>query len=247
MSLAAVAVVVLCTVLCGCRSPGDHISRQRLLNGVERALSEPETLTYGVLAQQDDLIVKAHCSFRRDGSGDMKVFDKDDRLIYELITRFNQAGQSMHLRERDRVSGESLEYDVPQEQYYDESYDPPMFGSDPNFWACMVGMDWQSWLGPRSYFRPYLATKIKRGKLGVAERGGQELLLVQVPREGFTQEYYFDPQDHLLRLWRTVDDVDQRLTRNQTYVYCDQLSVAQCMSTLDSTFSRLVHSEGEVR
>jgi len=156
--IAVTVVVLLCVGAAGCHSPGHHVSRRALIKGVQRALSEPESLTYGTYVRHgSDLAVKAYCSGRRDGSGEMKVFDKDDRLIYELVTRADEAQDSKHLVERNHVSGESLEYDVPLEQYLDESYSPRMFGSDPNFWACMLGFEWQSWIGPDSYVRPYLA------------------------------------------------------------------------------------------
>lgn len=242
-------VVMLGAGFCGCRSAGNHVNRSALIKGVERALTERESLTYGTYVQHgNDLVVKAYCLGRHDGSGEMKVFDKDDRLIYELVTRADEAQQSMHLVERNHVSGETLEYDVPLEQYYDESYGPPMFSSDPNFWACMVGDDWRSWLSVRNDLQTYLADEIKIGRLSVANRGGQRLLLVEEPREGVTHEFYFDPQDYLLRLWRTTVDVEGKpLTRDRVYVYCDHMSQDQCMSALDSTFSQLVKSEGEVQ
>jgi hypothetical protein len=245
----SMAVIALCAGFIGCRSPGNHISKQTLIKGVERALSEPETLTYGTLVRHGkDLVVKAYCSDRRDGSGDMKVFDKDDRLIYELVTRCDEAKQSMHLTERNHVNGESLDYDVPFEQYYDVSYDPTMFATDPNFWACMVGDDWRSWLSVRNDFQTYLADEIRMGRLSQAQRGKEKLILVREPNYGAPHEFYFDPQDDLLRLWRTTVDVEGKpLTRDRVYVYCDGLSETQCMSALGPAFSRLVSSEGEVR
>jgi len=230
---------------------GNHVRKRDLIEGVQRALTERESLTYGTLVQQDDLVVKAYCSYRRDGSGEMKVFDKDNRLIYELITRSDEAQDSMHLVERNHVSGETLEYDVSQDQYYDESYDTRMHGPDGTapYWGCLLGCDWQSCIAPRNDFRTFLAEQIQEGRLRVGKRGGQNLILVEQPRLGFplAHEFYFDPRDHLLRIWRTVHDKDQRLTRNGVYVYCDEQSEAQCMRELESTFSRLVDSEGEVR
>jgi len=250
--ITAMAVVLLCVGATGCHSSGNHVSRSALIKGVQRALTEPETLTYGTYVQHgNDLVVKAYCSGRRDGSHEMKVFDKDDRLIYELTTRSDEAQDAMHLVERNRVSGKTLEYDVPCEQYYDLNYDPRMLGSDDTapFWGCLLGDDWRSWIAPRNDFRTFLAEQIQEGRLRVVNRGGQELILVEQPRLGFplAHEFYFDPQDHLLRLWRTVHEKDQRLTRGRVYVCCDHMSQDQCVNTLNSTFSRLVKSEGEVR
>lgn len=250
--VAALVFFVVGGGLFGCHPSGNRALRQSLISGVERALTEPETLTYGTYVKHgDDLVVKAYCLGRRDGSGEMKVFEKDDRLIYELVTRADEAPKSMHLVERNLVSGETLEYDVPQDQYYDISYDTRMHGPDGTapYWGCLLGGDWQSWITPRNDFRSYLVEQIQGGRLRMANRGGEAFILVEEPRLGFelAHEFYFDPQDHLLHLWRTVHDKDPQLTRDRVYVYCDHISEAQCMSMLDLSVSRLVSPKGDVR
>jgi len=223
--LAWFLVALLGSTSASCRAPdGGAVSREALSAGIARALSQREELFISGVVRQSPIVVTTDVVHHRDGSVQLKVFEKD-RPLYELDARNDETRKLMLVRERNHASGESLEYTVPVEEYYCDSYDLRMLGSISigAFNGCLVGSDYESWLAPQSTLRAYLLEMVGQGRINLVSEGGRKLVLVQTdPIPEATHNFYFDAEQYLLLEWDTVFSDDPRLNRYRTFVYRDE-------------------------
>ena len=222
-------------VFSGCHAPGPSaITRESLSRGIERSFSERNELRFSVHVQHHPAVITAHAVHRRDGSGQLKVFDQG-RPIYELITRCNNGEESMVLTERNYTSGTSHEYSVPMNRYFAAEYDPQWLGSINigAFNGCLVGSYWRSWLAPQNDFREFLLEQVATGTINPEGTSTRGLVLVQTePGPGVTHEFYFDAKEFLLCRWQTLFPGDPLSNRDRTFVY--DINDASCLNAQDT-------------
>ncbi len=204
--------------------------------GVKRVLSETDDLYFSIALKQGNGEIAAVANHHSDRSVHLLVSEQD-RLIYELKTHYDSQG-SMFVTERNHVTGDSIDYDVPAEECDRDDYDPQWLGSVSigSFNGCLVGSYWQSWLGPRSDFRPYLLEKIAEKRNAVEYDPGENLFILRTdPSRRGQHIFYFDATSFLLGRWETVFDSDPTLNRDRVYVYYKTSDMAKAKETLDLT------------